>query len=118
MLPKRELKEIDVGRVLNQLITLQTKDNSEDFGSYTDYKQVYASYELGRSKIVSRNKAEDTKLFAVFIVRHAVDVDETMRIKHGSNLWQIESVMPLSYERLYKEITCYRFKPDLEATHV
>ena len=117
MLSDKKLKSLDVGRVLDHLITLQKKtidDVSIDLDAYDDYISVYADLAIGRSKQVASSGQDANRKYRVYVIRHRTDIDESMRVKDGRSYWMIESIFPVDRERLYDELTCYRYTPEYE----
>ena len=118
MRPQQNLKERDVGRVLNHKITIQTKAPNGaliDLDDYKDYVTVFAELSVSKSKLATSSAQDVTRQYRVYVVRHRGDLNESMRIKDKATFWQIESIYPLDSDRLYDEITAYRYYPDYEA---
>ena len=105
----------DVNRVLNAKITVQKKIISEliDFGDYEDYIVISAETKFTRSRFMSQARSENTKKFITFVIRSRDDLDETMRIIYNDEPWEIESIIPITNERLYTQIECYRIMNDI-----
>ena len=112
----KDIKMLDVNRVMRERLMFRKKITDEyiqDLDAYEDYVKVRGEVNHRKSRIVNQAMAENTKEFLVFRVRYRTDLDETMIIEYKTKPYHIESIIPLSNENLYMEITCYRYKNDM-----
>lgn len=112
----KDVKMLDVNRVMRDAITIQkknTEDEIQDLDSYTDFIKVQSEVNHRKSRIINQASAENTRKYIIFRIRYRNDLDETMRIIYKNEPYQIESIIPLSNENLYLEITTYQFKNDM-----
>lgn len=116
MISEKNKKMLDVNRVLAHKITFQEKNYSDeiiDLSSYHDFISVRAEINYNKSRLYAQKLTEDIKKYLVFRIRYRKDINELMRIKYDNEYYEIESIIPLSLENLYLEITAYQYKNDI-----
>lgn len=115
MKPK-DKKMMDVQRVMRDPIIFKKKIEErpfDDLDNYVNYKIVYGEINNYRSRIVNQARAENTKEYIVAIIRYRTDLDETLKMEIKAKDYQIESIIPLNNEKLFLEVTGYRYKNDM-----
>lgn len=112
----KDRKMIDVGRAMKDLITFEKKLEDlpvDDLDNYGDYIKIFGEISNYKSKLINQARAENTKKFIVVHVRNRDDLEETMRMTVKKEQYQIESIVPLTNESLYLEVTGYRYMNDM-----
>lgn len=102
---------------LRDKITFQTKAESDGpfqpLDKYEDYISLWAESRFLRGKNFYAARAANVKTDVEFIIRYRTDLDETMRVKHGNEIYNIEGILPLDNNRMYLTIKAYEIKRDM-----
>lgn len=109
-------KMIDCQRPMRDLIVFEKKVEDrpfDDLENYKPFKKLYGDIRHFKSRLLTQARSENTKQYIVVVVRYREDLDESMRMTIGNDHYQIESIIPLTNENLYLEVTGYRFKNDM-----
>lgn len=107
----------DVGRVFDTLLVFQKK--AEQTGpippldDYEDYDSIWAESRYLRGRNLYSARAANVKTDVEFVIRYRSDIDETMRIKKGDKLYEIEGILPVdNNSREYLVVKAYEIKHD------
>lgn len=113
----KNLKSLDFNRALSEDIEIYKKEASDvptlDYKDLKDPLYLKAEIYYKRSRVLRESSTESTKKYLAFIIRHNENIKETDIVKYKGEYWEIESIMPLSQERLYDELAIYRYREDI-----
>lgn len=108
---------MDTNRNYDALITLQKKKESKspivDLDGYEYYTEIWAESRYLKGKNFYAARANNLKTDIEFIIRFRPDIDETMRIIYNGKIFEIEAILPLDNERLYRTIRAHEVKRDM-----
>lgn len=117
MRANKNLKSLDFNRALSEDIEVYKKEASNvpvlDYKDLKNPLHLKAEIYYKKSRILRESSTESTKKYLAFIIRHNENITETDIVKYKGEYWEIESIMPLSQERLYDELAIYRYKEDI-----
>lgn len=115
----KNLKSLDFNRRLIEDILIYRKADAEsinfDYKDDTIKPHLYLKADLNyrKSRVLREAGTESTKRYLVFTIRHNENVDETDLIKYKDQFFEIESIIPITNEKLYDEICAYAYKADI-----
>lgn len=103
------MRDINIGKFRNRIDILKHKKKQDDYGELIDtwdvHKTVWASKQpiLGNEFFTALTT--NTKVDVKFNTRYIKNIDNSMRIKHNSEVYDIESVIDI--ESLHNELLFY-----------
>lgn len=117
MRANKNLKSLDFNRALSEDIEVYKKEASDvpvlDYKDLKNPLHLKAEIYYKRSRVLRESNTESTKKYLALIIRHNENIIETDIVKYKGEYWEIESIMPLSQERLYDELAIYRYREDI-----
>lgn len=96
---------------LNQRICLQkfisTQDSfGESSGSWIDIATVWADIRYLNGKEYLASQIEINKAAVSIRIRWHSDIEPTMRVLHGNDIYNIEAVLPDMQKRMHLDLVC------------
>lgn len=104
------------GKLRNRIILQKKIENTGPFqplNEYENFKSIWSEVRYLTGKNFYAARAANIKTDVEFIIRHRSDIDETMRIKFGNKIFNIEAILPLDNMKKYLTIKAYEVKHDM-----